>query len=46
MFVCFFALFKQIEQGVIECLKLIVLGFAYIILGISKVWRKIKNLFY
>lgn len=45
MFVCFFALFKQIEEGFIEFLKLIVLGFAYTILGISKLWRKIKRLF-
>ena len=45
MFMCFFALFKQIEEGLIEFLKLIVLGIAYIILGFSKLARKIKRLF-
>lgn len=42
---CFFALFKQIEEGLVEFLKLIVLYIAYIILGISKLVRKIKSLF-
>ena len=45
MVMCFFALFKQIEEGFVEFLKLIVLGIAYIILGFSKLVRKIKRLF-
>ena len=45
MLMCFFALFKQIEEGFVEFLKLIVLGIAYIILGFSKLVRKIKRLF-
>lgn len=45
LFICFFALFKQIEEGIKEFIKLILLGIAYIILGVSKAYRKIKSLF-
>lgn len=45
LFMCFFALFKQIEEGIKEFIKLILLGGAYLLLGISRLYKYIKSLF-